>query len=154
MSDRPILFLDVDGVINCYGLEGSVRVPTKICPVEVPAGTPQRVERLLAVFEPVWATAWRGAAHPELGGALGLQGPSWPYVDYADKKLPALIRYAKGRRWAFVDDDAGWELGTLHPHFAEIPGTLIVTPDASVGLTDEHVEQLLSFAGERSTHSP
>lgn len=146
MNKRPILFLDVDGVLNCYEHPDCEELRTSGGLTYVPRGTRERVARLLEVFEPVWATAWRGSAHAHHRDHLELSDTPWRHVDWEKEKLPSILRYAGDRPWAFVDDDAGWELSYLHPAFGEIPNTLIVVPDPEVGLTDEHVDRLLAFA--------
>ena len=144
---KPLLFLDVDGVLNVYNHPDRVEVRTSYGLSYIPAGTRDRVHSLMDAFDIVWATAWRGTAHPHHRDVLGLPGQSWPYVDYRDKKLTEILKIARGRPWAFVDDDAEWELDGLHPAFATLDHTLILAPDWRIGLTDEHVEQLLRFAG-------
>jgi hypothetical protein len=142
---KPFLFLDVDGVILAEREHLTF----------IPVGTRERLARLLPVFEPVWATAWLGAAHPTFRDDLDLPDESWPYVDYKDFKLTAILRFAGGRPWAWVDDDAKWELASLGDSFRDLPSSLVICPSYKVGITDEHVEALLAFAeayDERGTN--
>lgn len=151
---KPILYLDVDGVLNALGSnrvqgdyvisEGTWGSADGI--TRTPFGTKERVHRLMEAFDIVWATAWRGSAHPHFREHLELPDESFPHVDYIDLKLTEIVKHCKERPWAWVDDDAKWELGRLHEAFGSFDNTLIIVPDPSVGLTDEHVEQLLAFA--------
>lgn len=145
-ADRPLLFLDVDGVLNALGGPHR-RVLVDETPCDVPEGTKERVARLLEAFDPVWATAWLGRAHGAWRELLGLDRLPWPYVSYLQWKLPEIIRFAAGRPFAFVDDDADWELQELGWDPSMVDG-LIVAPDHLAGLTDEHVAELLAFAKE------
>lgn len=148
MTPRPLLFLDVDGVLNCIGKRQDeherVTLDAMVC--YVPHGTRERVQRLLAAFDPVWCTAWLGSAHHAWRDYLGLDPMPWPYVNYTQYKLTELIRMAGSRRWAYVDDDVfTYELKGLG-WTPEMVDGLLVQPDYEVGLTDAHVEQLLQFA--------
>lgn len=146
MSEKPLLFLDVDGVLNCLGGSHPRYLTPRGLSVEVPTGTTDRLARLLDHFDPVWATAWLGTAHSEWKALLGLDSPfPWPYVRYTNLKLPEIIRHAAGRPYAWVDDDARWELHQLGWQTSHVAG-LIVAPDSRVGLTDALVDQLVAFA--------
>lgn len=150
MTDRPLLFLDVDGVLNCMeGDHPAVEVlePGEFdMPVFLPDGVPRRVTELLKTFEPVWATAWRGCAHRAWRKVFDL-GASWPYLDWVDLKLPEIIRHAKGRPFVWIDDDAEWELRELGWDRSMVDG-LILQPDPAVGLADEHVGEAVAWAAE------
>ena len=116
--------------------------------VWVPDGAGERIRRLAEVFEPVWCTAWRDAAHHALWGPLGLpQHPQWPSVEWQDLKLPAILRFAGDRPWALIDDDVAFELREFPGRLPDEPPHLLVGPDPAVGITDEHVRQLIDFAG-------
>jgi hypothetical protein len=152
-DERPLLFLDVDGVLNC--LDAQVRT-TEVRTEDrwgghiamVPFGTRTRIAELTEAFEPVWATAWQGMAHGHFRKHLRLPRESWPYVRYDNFKLTEILRYAAQRRWAWVDDDAEWEIRSLGEYFRDFPGSLVVNPDPRIGLTDEHVTRLLAFASK------
>lgn len=145
-GERPLLFLDVDGVLNTMNPDHEpVILDGTHC--WVPPGTRERVHRLIEVYDPVWCTAWLGRAHSAWRAFLELDPIPWPYVNYAQYKLVELIRMAGERRWAYVDDDAfTHELGGLGWTRDMLDG-LVICPDHNTGLTDEHVEQLLAYAG-------
>lgn len=158
--DKPILFLDVDGVLNAFpegaerydNPEKRVKNVTELGVTYVPVGTRERVHLLLEHFDPIWSTAWRGSAHAHHRNILGLSEIPWPYVDYERWKIPEMVRMAEGRPWCFIDDDVEWELRELDLRGAwrEIPDTLTIRPLPRIGLTDEHVEQAIAFAREHS----
>ncbi|MEV6107487.1 hypothetical protein AB0M28_22685 [Streptomyces sp. NPDC051940] len=142
---RPILFLDVDGPLIPFGADGGYPV----YPPE-PAGNPllARLDpalgpRLLALgCSLVWATTWQHDANVWISPRLGL--PSLPVVDWPDLaepphglhwKTPALVDWAAGRPFAWVDDEIGardrsW-VAAVHPGRA-----LLRHVDHRRGLTD------------------
>ena len=144
---RPVLFLDVDGVLNVYGLDGSLKVNTKrVGLVEIPQGTQARLQVLLQRFDPYWATAWRGEAHPQLAAALGIpETPVWPHIAYDDFKYPKILTAAGTRPWAWLDDKAEWELDRLGAY--PPANGFVVSPIPVEGITDRVVTMLLDFAG-------
>jgi hypothetical protein len=151
-EERPLLFLDVDGVLNpdipqveCDSLSSD----SSFSIVNVPKGTKDHLAKLQKHFEIIWATAWLGDAHSFFREHLDLPQDSWPYLDYKHLKLIEIIRFAKDRPWAWVDDDANAELRALGDNFRDMPNSLIIVPKRDIGLTDEHVEELLEFAKER-----
>jgi hypothetical protein len=149
-NDRPLLFLDVDGVLNCPGPRQDEHEFVKLggLPVFIPKGTKERVHRLLEVYDPVWCTAWLGSAHSAWRHVLELDGLPWPYVNYRQYKIIDLLKMAGDRLWAYVDDDVfGYELKGLGWTEDMVSG-LLIQPDPYVGLTDEHVRELLIFAND------
>lgn len=148
---KPILFLDVDGVLNCHAWPnadyenllqdiGGFRCL-------VPPETRERLRRILEHYEPVWATAWLGRAHSAWREALDLPQEPWPYVSYVEYKLPSIIKMAGWRPWAWVDDDANWEIERLGWKASYVSG-LVISPDGRYGITEEIVEQLIEYAKE------
>lgn len=149
---KPILYLDVDGVI-CLWDEPACEVEEKqaldrMGPVVVPTGTKRRLEQLEAEFDVVWATAWRGRARTALAPVLEV-GTEWEHLPYHNLKLPEIVKDAAGRDFAFVDDDADWELEQLGNIVPE--GSLTLNTDPRVGLCDETVKTLLQYAAERKS---
>jgi hypothetical protein len=149
---KPLLFLDVDGVINCLNIGAGYEVvqpdPDGLI-ATVPPGMKARIARLADLYEVVWATAWRGAAHAHFRDYFGLPAESWRYVDYSDLKLTEILRTAGERRWAWVDDDIKFELRNLGWRPDMVTG-LLVEPAPREGLTDAHVERLVAFALDES----
>lgn len=126
-SARPLLFLDVDGPLIPFGAtrqqlpDGYPVFEPEHGPVEA-AGNPlvTRTDpglgpRLRALpCELVWATTWMSEANECLAPWLGL--PELPVVEGPEPspedgagglhwKTPALVRWASGRPFAWVDDE-------------------------------------------------
>jgi hypothetical protein len=156
-SSRPILLIDVDGVISLFGFD----------PSRPPAGRFQLVDglahflsatagacllELTDAFELVWCTGWETRANDHLPFALGLPGPL-PLVSFdrfdrpaaAHWKLAGIDAYAgSARPLAWVDDAhdqrcSAWARGRSAP-------TLLLATEPAVGLTDDHVRELLAWA--------
>ena len=115
--DRPLLLLDVDGVLNPYGDEcppgftEHVLFPEEIEPVRVCAGHGAWIAELAGVYEVVWATAWGEEANRLLAPLLGVARlpvvpfPRTPFT--ADLKVPAIDALAGDRPAAWIDDLLG-----------------------------------------------
>jgi len=137
-GERPLLFLDVDGVI-VVGVG------------YVPGGTGARVRELANRFDLVWATGWEHRANTHLLSPLGLS-EELPTLTFDGKarfgsstwKTKPVKAYAGDRPIAWLDDNfvARHELWAAH----RSAPTLLVRVDSSVGLTPEHVERLLRWA--------
>ncbi|QLJ01038.1 hypothetical protein HZZ00_08470 [Streptomyces sp. NEAU-sy36] len=120
---RPLLFLDVDGPLNPYAARPERR-PEGYTTIRVPldSRSPLRVwlnpahgPALLALgYELCWATTWMAEANRWIAPVLGL--PELPYVDFGTGlfahrpdgvhwKTEAIVAYAGGRPFAWVDDE-------------------------------------------------
>jgi hypothetical protein len=150
MAEKPLLFLDVDGVINVPGAddEGEYVQTGNGFPAWIPYGTKERVHGLMKHFDIVWATAWFGAAHGAFKEVLDLPEESWPYIAWTNLKLPWIIKYAGDRPWAWADDDIqfelddmGWDRDRMLPS-----NTLLQDIDEKVGLSDSDVHELIYWA--------
>jgi len=149
-KDRPLLLVDVDGVVSLFGFDFADPPPG--CPVTV-AGIPHwlsdgagpRLRRLSRTFECVWCTGWEERAEEHLPRLLGLSG-GWRHLTLGEGwKLAAIDAAIPGAQpLAWVDDAHG----EAAPAWASArPGpTLLVTTDPAVGLTDEHVSALENWA--------
>lgn len=137
--NRPFLFLDIDGVLN------RVRQGRPSQVLEMPQRTPERVSRLLEAFEPVWATEWHERANTVWLPQLRLnERKPWPWIDCNGPKVLSILAYAGDRKWAWVDDRLSGDCPS---------GYLMIKPKPYIGLTDDHVEQLLSFAHAQNPES-
>ncbi|MFJ4843200.1 hypothetical protein [Streptomyces sp. NPDC088746] len=128
---RPLLLLDVDGPLNPYAAAPQRRPAGysthRMRPTgwENPWDKPLRVwlnhdhgaDLLALPYELVWATTWKNEANDWIGPHLGL--PMLPFVDWPTMrpqqgarlhwKTRALVAYAEGRPFAWVDDELGQE---------------------------------------------
>lgn len=117
---RPLLLLDVDGVLNPYrGDHQWLRLwGYRSEALSLPSGIhqvwwkPEHGELLLALVEETgvelaWVTAWGGRANDLLAPRLGL--PTLPVVEFDRRspqwKFPAVLEYAAGRPLAWLDDE-------------------------------------------------
>jgi hypothetical protein len=156
--NKPLLFLDVDGVISLFGFEPIPgQLPGRLHWVDgvahcIPAEVGPRISELIESFEVVWATGWEEKANDYLPHILGLEVRELPWLTFdgqavfgtAHWKLEAIEAYAGDRPSAWVDDSIddscrAWADGRQAP-------TLIVQTDSAVGLTDEHVALLRRWA--------
>ena len=112
--------------------------------VWVPDGAIDRLGLLAEVFDCVWATSWR-LSGPAAWSSLLAHDPAWPSLAWEGLKLPAIVEFAGDQPWAFIDDDIAMELRDAGP-LPDSPSHLLVETDSSVGITDAHVDELLSFA--------
>ncbi len=155
-STKPVLAVDVDGVISLFGFEGPAEnAPCKFQLIDgmahcIAVETGARLQRLLPHYELIWATGWEDRANEYLLLLLGL--PALPVLHFggaarfgsAHWKLEPIGDYAQGRRLAWIDDslDAScheWAAARTEP-------TLLVQTDAAVGLTDAHVDALIDWS--------
>jgi hypothetical protein len=153
---RPILAVDVDGVISLFGAEEKPdRAHTRFELVDgvphlisLPAG--DRLRRLSERFELIWASGWEDKANFYLPAMLGL--PELPHVTFggavsaeaAHWKLEPLEAFAAGRALAWIDDNFNegcyaWAERRLEP-------TLLVPTESHLGLEEAHVEALQQWA--------
>jgi hypothetical protein len=169
---RPILLLDVDGVINCFGTiwteeyeaehfdGGCARMSDEgHFSLRVRHETGVLLRELAEVFDVVWCTAWEERAHPQFQQWLGLPEEPWPHISFQDWNG----RLANGRSWkapwvdewatdrgpiAWLDDDLGLEdarwASLRSEHHAP---TMLERTRPAQGLVRHHVDRLKDFAG-------
>ena len=149
---RPILAVDVDGVISLFGFdEPPARELAKFELIDgmvhcISLAAGERLLRLGEHYELVWATGWEDRANDYLPNILGLA--ELPHLTFdgaarfgsAHWKLGPLDEYGKGRSLAWIDDSfdhSCYEWGEQR----EEP-TLLVPTDPERGLEDAQVEAL------------
>lgn len=159
MGDRPLLCLDVDGVINLLDVapgdvSGGVRFELiDGVPFALVAGIRDRLARLQAVTEPVWVTGWGARANRALAPVLGLD--PLPEVEFTQPggrhnaywKVEGVDEFAGRRPLAWLDDSfddrclkwAQRRERAGHP-------TLLVPVDPASGLSDDEVSRIVAWS--------
>lgn len=153
---RPILAVDVDGVISLFGFDDPPERSTArfelidgmVHCISLPAG--DRLKRLGEVYDLVWASGWEEKANFYLPSILGL--PELPHLTFdgaarfgsAHWKLGPLDEYGGGRPLAWIDDSFDescyeWARGRGEP-------TLLVPTESHLGIEEVQVEALTAWA--------
>ncbi len=159
---NPILFVDVDGVISVFGFSPDAgNLPGPFHWIDgvahcIPLDVGERLVRLSRSFELVWATGWEEKANEYLPHILELPLRDLPCLMFqgqavfgtAHWKLDAISEYAADRPAAWIDDNIDdacryWATAREAP-------TLLVETQSAVGMTDEHVDELLTWADEEA----
>jgi hypothetical protein len=161
---RPILFLDVDGVISLFGFPDATSAPGRFHWVDgvvhcIDETCGPRLVALAERYELVWATGWEEKANEYLPHILSLPVRELPVLTFdgravfgsAHWKLDAIDEYAGDRPAAWVDDNLDencerWAAARAAP-------TLLVRTESHTGLRDEEVDLLIGWADEvTATH--
>jgi hypothetical protein len=156
--DKPLLFVDIDGVLSVFGFSPTARPAGTWLDVDgvphlISAAAAEHLLALVAVFDLVWCSGWEEKADEHLVRALNLPVRP-PFLTFpvpigtAHWKLSAVERYAGDRPMAWIDDAFD---DSCHAWAAarEAP-TLLVPTDPAVGLGDEAAACLRRFAGDVS----
>lgn len=155
-SQRPILAVDIDGVISLFGFDeppGGAMARFELVDgvmhcISLAAG--DRLRRLGEHYDLVWASGWEDKANFYLPNLLGL--PELPHLSFdgaarfgsAHWKLGPLDEYSRGRPLAWVDDNFDescyrWARERPEP-------TLLVPTETHLGLEEAHAEALSAWA--------
>jgi len=153
-ADRPVLLLDVDGVLVVYLPVLNDAGATYLEDGEVWGYETQLnleaaplIAELAERFDLAWNTRWGESANRALSPALGIG--QLPVLDLGDRecrftKVPAVRAFAGTRAVAWIDDELGddaeaWAAARPHP-------TLLVRTNAVGGITRAATDRLLAFA--------
>jgi hypothetical protein len=151
-DERPILAVDIDGVISLFGFEEGIENPPgefhlidgMLHCISLPTG--ERLNRLAASYELIWASGWEDRANDHLPNILGV--PELPYLTFGGKavfgsahwKLGPLEEFGGDRPLAWIDDSLDrscyeWAEKRSAP-------TLLVPTDSAIGMEEGHVAAL------------
>jgi hypothetical protein len=159
---RPLLLLDVDGVLNPYVAatcpDGYAEYkffageePVRVCPEHG-----RWLRELATRFELTWATAWGTEANRLLAPLLRL--PALPVIEFPPvpfeprDKLPAVRSFAGDRPLAWLDDALAPEVRAWAAE-RHVP-TLLIDVDPAIGLTRQAVDECLGWASDSDSASP
>jgi HAD domain in Swiss Army Knife RNA repair proteins len=154
-SGKPLLFMDIDGVLSLFGFQSDSRPAGEWINVEgivhlLSATASEHLQRLAVPFDLVWCSGWEEKANEHLLGALVLP-TALPFLTFTDEdgaqrhwKLAAIEAHAGDRPLAWIDDAhddscRAWASSRAAP-------TLLVATDPAAGLTAAHVEALERWA--------
>jgi hypothetical protein len=156
-AERPLLLVDVDGVISLFGFDHTQPPAGRFQLVDgiahfLSASAGEHLGRLAETFELAWCTGWEEKANEHLPFALGLRDPL-PHVVFdpagrpnaAHWKLDGIDNHVSpARPLAWLDDAHDercrtWAASRTGP-------TLLVTTDPAVGVTEVEVQKLLAWA--------
>ena len=155
MTGRPLLLLDVDGVLNIYGAVARPPgftdhdlFPSDDEPVRLNLAHGAWISEMLATVDIAWATSWNDEANRLLAPLLGIPplpvvGMPRPPFEPGDK-VPRIDAYAGDRPAAWIDDlhtPVAFEWAAARPS-----ATLLITADPAVGLTRDAVDRVLAWA--------
>ena len=158
--DRPLLLIDIDGVISLFGFDPSSPPAGSFVLVDgighlLSAVAGDYLRALGRAFELVWCSGWEEKANDYLPFALGLPGPL-PFLSFDGTarsggghwKLAAIDAYAGADRPLAWLDDALDERCRAWAAARPVP-TLLVATEPAVGLTAGQVDELLEWARDR-----
>jgi hypothetical protein len=159
---RPLLLVDVDGVLSLFGFDPGSPPQGRLALIDglphlLSDQTAEHLKILAARYDCVWCTGWEERANDHLPWLLGLPA-GWPHIPLDGRgrvgrsvaghwKLDAIDAFAgPDRPLAWIDDahDAACEAWA-----AARPGTtLLVTTDPTMGLSQQQARQLTRWADE------
>ena len=159
MQEKPLLYVDVDGVISLWGFDPDTRPPGSFVAVDgivhfLSEEAARHLLDLSGAFDLVWCTGWEEKANEHLVHALGLPAPL-PWLCFGDAadpgattpghwKLEAVDEHAGRRPAAWIDD----ALNDACHAWARERGapTHLESTEPATGLTAAHAERLATWA--------
>jgi hypothetical protein len=157
LMSKPLLLVDIDGVISLYGFEQNRPPAGKFEWVDgiahfLSLSAGEHLRQLSSIYELAWCSGWEEKANEYLPVALDLPTPL-PYVRFepvarlveAHWKLAGIEMFAGPQRPLAWVDDAHDERCRFWARARPGP-TLLVETEPSVGLTERHVASLVGWA--------
>lgn len=152
---RPLLMLDVDGVLNPFAVRpgtippGFARHTILGYPVLLTPRHGEWLRPMLQRFELVWATTWEHDANRLIAPIVGLPEDArvvrfGSIERIGDWKIDAVAALAGDRPLAWIDDELGSDADRW-AHARPFP-TLLLRSDPGVGLVRRHVRAFERFA--------
>jgi hypothetical protein len=153
--DKPLLLVDIDGVISLWGFPPTQAPEGAWCTVDgilhfLSAGAAEHLRTLGERYDLAWCSGWEEKANEYLPHAIGLD--PLPHVTFetapgertAHWKLHGIDAHALERPLAWIDDahdDSchAWAARRSAP-------TFLVATHPATGLTDDHVAELMAWA--------
>lgn len=155
--DKPLLLVDIDGVISLFGFSSDERPDGSWHVVEgiahlLSATAVGHLHALADDFDLVWCSGWEERASEHLPALIG--APDLPHLSFdrnpgrtrAHWKLAAIETHARDRPLAWIDDALDEACEDWARERTSRARTLLVRTDPAIGLTDEHVAQLIGWA--------
>jgi hypothetical protein len=158
MANRPLLFLDIDGVLNPVLLApGFTAHDLMDHTVLLSADHADWLDELAGTYELVWASTWEHHANTHIAPLLKL--PALPVVEFSGyrsrpddpqlegvesllgRKWAPLLRYAGDRPFAWIDDVMP---DSLVRHSRWRIDRLLLPVEPARGLRRHHVDRLLA----------
>ncbi len=162
-ATKPLLMVDIDGVVSLFGPFAEVRAAEgsfhsiEGIPHFLSATAAAHLLALAGLFDLVWCSGWEERANEHLPHLLGMPS-GLPFLRFdrdvgggrphsrAHWKLAAIDAYAGGRPLAWIDDAVDQECRRWAD--ARPAPTLLVQTQAARGLTTTEAELLAGWALE------
>jgi Swiss Army Knife RNA repair-like protein len=157
--DKPLLFVDIDGVLSVFGFSPTARPAGTWVDVDgvwhlISSAAAGHLLALAPVFDLVWCSGWEDKADEHLVHVLDLPVRP-PFLTFpvpagtAHWKLATVERHAGARPMAWIDD--GFDDSCHAWAAARTAPTLLVATDPAIGLAAEHAALLERWAREQRT---
>ena len=154
---RPLLLVDIDGVLNVYGVDACPDVyreydlfPEDDDPTRLAKVHGDWLTELGGVFDLVWASAWGIRANELIAPIVRIRPlpfvpmPEIPFP--ARDKVPAIDAYVGDMPVAWLDDVVVDEAVAWASE--RTASTLLVEVDHRAGLQRGHVDELMTWAAQ------